>query len=50
MMFEDESSFEITKHRGQRFTVRIGGDPNNEIDLYWEEGEIVKIDINMEIE
>ncbi|MFT6501369.1 MAG: hypothetical protein ACJASQ_001481 [Crocinitomicaceae bacterium] len=50
MMFEDESSFEVTKHRGQRFTVRIGGDENNEIDIFWEEGKIVKITINMEIE
>lgn len=50
MMFEDESSFEVTKHRGQRFTIRIGGDENNEIDIFWEEGKIVKMTINMEIE
>jgi len=35
-MFEDESSFEVTKHRGMKFTVRIGGDSDNEIDIFWE--------------
>lgn len=50
MMFEDESEFEITKHRGQVYTIRIGGDENNEIDVFWEKGKIVDIKINMEIE
>ncbi len=50
MMFEDESSFEVTKHRGERFTIRIGGDENNEIDIFWEEGKITSMKINMEIE
>ena len=49
MMFEDESSFEVTKHRAQRFTIRIGGDENNEIDIFWEDGKIVDMKINMEI-
>ena len=46
---EDETSFKVTKHRAQRFTIRIDGDENNEIDIFWEEGKIVKITINMEV-